>query len=777
MNPKRGRRSADAESKLLLVTGRERYIGEGLNFADMVHAYPIVSPAAHGLIRGIDVSRTQAVPGVRRVLLAGDIPGKNGIGASRRDEEPLLAFNEVLYVGQPVGIVLADTSETARYAAHLAEIDIEILEPIFGIREAVAAGSLYRPPLEIHTGDLEKAFAEADFVLEGTLESGAQEHLYLETQRALAIPKSGGSLLIHSATQGVTDVQDAVSNVLGLSNHSVEVDLMRVGGAFGGKERGGTMWAAVAALGTWATGLPCRIELDRKDDLAWTGKRHPFLTDYRAAFSKEGRILALDVELNANGGAFEDFTIPIVERAMLGVDGPYSIRNTRIIGRGCKTHLPSNTAFRGFGAPQASFVIESIMDRAARTLGKDLAEIQRINFYRDGEETPYGQRVYEAFSGEILDRALPKYKELLAEAEAFNAVNHHKKRGVGLLPVKYGIAFTATFLNQGNALIWVYMDGSISLSHGGVEMGQGLFRKVARIVARTLGVREERIKCETTNTLRIGSVASTAASSGTDINGYAAYLAAKDIRAELRKAASQMLHEEVGLAPTPEYIEFEDDYCWDKRLADEKRTFEALASFAYFNRYNLGAQSHFATPGLSYDMEAGKGTPFAYFSLGEAVVMAEVDLLTGGYEMKSAHIVHEGGEILDEAIDRGQITGGFLQGVGLCTMEDLRFDGQGRPMADSLSTYKVPAFSDLPEDYSVDLYSSRNEHASIFGSKGIGEPPLLYGLAAYFAVKHALEAFGGGAVESRLSNPATPEAVALEAERIRKTTKTGKGTA
>lgn len=752
-----------------LVTGKACFIGDKLNYTDILFIYPIVATIPHGKIISIDYSKALAVNGVSRILLASDIPGNNGIGAVRREEEPLFAYDEVMYIGQPLGIVLADSEEAARYAAGKVEVIYKDLEPIFTIDDALGKNSLFEVPLEIHSGDIKSAFKKASFILEGCLESGAQEHMYIETNRAMAVPDYEGGVKIFSATQGITDVQDVVSNVIGISANRVEVDLMRVGGAFGGKERGGTMWAAMVALACKLTDRPCFIALERQDDLAWTGKRHPFKSTYRVACTAEGKILALDVELNANGGAFEDFTIPIVERAMLGVDGPYYIPNTRIVGRGCKTNLPSNTAFRGFGAPQAAFIIEYIINKIAFKTRKDVWKIQKLNFYKDNQKTPYGQKVYEAYNESIMDKLLSgsEYNKLKQDQARFNENNEFVKRGLGLLPLKYGIAFTATFLNQGNALVWVYTDGSISLSHGGVEMGQGLFTKIAKIVARTLGVNLSRIHCESTNSKRIGSVASTAASSGTDINGYAAHLAALEIKEEMKKAGAQYLLEQYGLSPWPEAIEFENDLWWDKRLTDKKGDFSTLAEYCYFNRYNLGSQAHYATPGLFYDKEKGTGTPFSYYSLGESLVEVEVDIRTGETDLRRVFIVHEGGEILDYKIDRGQIVGGFMQGYGLCVMEELKNDQTtGRQLANTLSTYKVPSYSDAPDKFEIDLYPSRNEHASIFGSKGIGEPPLLYGLAAYFAIKNALEAINNYKFESLLKNPATPEMVVLEAERL-----------
>lgn len=753
-----------------LVKGTAKFIGDDLNYRQASYLYPVASSVAHARIESIDTTEALAVEGVTRILFARDIPGINGIGIVRREEEPLFADGEVKYVGQPIGVVLAETHDAAVFAAGKVKIQYRELPAILTIDEALAQNSLFEKPLEINSGDVTTAFEEADIILEGTLESGAQEHIYLETNRTVAQPSDNEGILIYSATQGITEVQEIVAHILGVPGSTIEMDLMRVGGAFGGKERGGTLWAAMAALAVYHTRIPAILILERADDIAWTGKRHPFISTYRVGCTREGRLVALDVELNANGGAFEDLTIPVVERAMIGAVGPYFIPNTRIIGRGCLTHLPPNTAFRGFGAPQASFVIESVVDRIARKTGRDLTEIQRLNFYCDGQATPYGQKVYEAFSGSILDKVLDQsdYHTLCTDVADFNEKHTYTKRGIGLLPMQYGIGFTAIFLNQGNALVWVYMDGSISLSHGGVEMGQGLFTKVAKVVARTLGVSLDMIRCESTNSKRIGSAASTAASSGSDINGYAAHMACLKIKKELTKAAACFLQDKHDLVPWPEGILFENDLFWDKRDTDHKERFEELASYAYFNRYNLGAQAHYAIPGISWDKEKGCGNPFSYFSIGQSLAVMEVDTLTGSTRIVKGLIVHEGGQTLDEKIDRGQIVGGFMQGYGLATMEELKIDSStGRQLACNMSTYKVPAFSDFPQEFCVDLYSSRNDHASIFGSKGIGEPSVLYGLSAYFGIKHALEALCKDRFESELQIPATPERIVMEAERLR----------
>jgi xanthine dehydrogenase large subunit len=751
-----------------MVTGKAQYTVDTVSSKDVLYAYSIGSPVAHGKVNKIETGKALQVPGVVGVFTADDIPGENGIGVEEREEEPLFAFDEVNYIGQPVGMVVAVSEEAAKHAASLVKIDYSELEPILTIDEALKKNSLLDDPLVVEQGDIEAGFNASAHIIEGVLESGAQDHVYLETNRAVAVPEYGKGIKVYSATQGVTDVQGVCAHVLGVSHSDIEVELLRVGGAFGGKERGGTMWAAMAALGCRLTGRPVSLILSRQDDFRWTGKRHPFKTVYKVGFDENGRIHAYYVELNANGGAYKDFTIPIVERAMLGIDGPYQYDNVKIIGRGCKTHLPENTAFRGFGAPQAAFVREYIIEQIAAFLKKERHEVERTNFYQEGSCTPYGQRVFEVSSEKLLDKLLKvsDYRRITQEDESFNKANHYIKRGTGFMPIKYGIAFTATFLNQGNALVWIYADGSISLNHGGVEMGQGLHTKVAYIVAKTLGVSMDRIRSESTNTKRIGSVASTAASSGTDINGYAAYLAAKRIKAELQKAAAEFLKEKYDLTPWPEVIKFKNDTWWDQRATDVVHSFEELADYCYFNRYNLGAQAHYATPGLFYDKQKGVGTPFSYFVFGHAMVHAEVDLLTGESKILDAFLLHEGGEILNEQIDRGQLIGGFMQGYGLCTMEEIPVNAKGKNLADTLSTYKVPAFNDKPYNFYVELIPSDNMHASIFGSKGIGEPPLLYGLATYFAIKNAIESISGHSTQCRLKNPATPEQIVLAAEKM-----------
>ncbi len=754
----------------VLATGEGRFAGETFKTDQLCYAYPVVSPVARGTIRDIDFSPLDGRVDILGCYTAGDIPGKNQIGAVTRSEEPLMAETTVEYIGQPVAFVVAKTQEGAREAAREVRVLCDPLPFINSIDEAVKEGSFFGEHLVVSCGDIRKGFASSRHVVEGVFETCAQEHAYIETNRAYAMPGEHGSgLKLYCATQGISDVQDVVSILLGVKNSDIEVDVMRVGGGFGGKERGGTMWSGFAALGCLLTGRPCASILEREDDMAWTGKRHPFRFTYRAGCDGEGKILAFDVVMDANGGYYEDFTIAIMERAMLGIDGAYYLENARILGRSCRTNRPANTAFRGFGAPQATVAMEIILAKIAEACDRPLLEVQKRNFYQNGDITPYGQPIYEAASPALLDRLDKKVNlsSLREDVDAFNSTHTYLKRGIGFVPVKYGIGFTATFLNQGNALVYVYSDGSISVSHGGIDMGQGLYRKVQRIVAQTFGVSEKRIRCESTNTRRIGSVASTAASTGTDLNGHAARLAALEIQNSMRKAASQLLREACGLSSLPGNIMFENDLWWDVRRKDLTHTFEELAAFCYFNRYKMGAQGHYATPGLFYSMAEGKGTPFSYFTTGNCLAVSEIDTLTGMSRLVEVHICHEGGHIIDEDIDRGQILGGFMQGYGFATMEELQTGKDGSSSATSFSTYKVPLCSDFPEIMDIDLMESKNSLSSVLGSKGVGEPPLLYGLAGFMAIRDAIEAATGRKQSCDLKHPATAEHILMEIERMR----------
>lgn len=754
-----------------LVTGEMQFSGDLINEVDFLYLYPVVSTKASGKLISIDFSLATKIDGFICSYTAEDIPGKNAIGAISRTEEPLLAFDKVNYVGQPVGFVVCKTLSQARAAAKLVIVNIESdNEEILTLDDAINKKSYYGTPIVVSCGSLEKSFEDSYCVIEGSFKSGGQEHAYIETQRAFAsYSPFKKSVLIHCGTQAITDVQEVVALLLGRSVNDVEVDVYRVGGAFGGKERGGTMWSAMAGLALEKTGKPCAMVLDRSDDLVWTGKRHPYFSKYKVGCDKNGKITAIDVNMYADGGYYEDFTVAIMERSVLGLCNGYYLPSAHIAGYCCKTNLPANTAFRGFGAPQATLVMEEIIYQIANSLNKNVTDIQKINFLKEGQLAPYGMPMAEIAIPQIYDDLLESvdYGSLIKNIKKFNDSNKYLKKGIGIVPVKYGIGFTATFLNQGNALVYVYTDGSISVSHGGIEMGQGLFTKVEMIVAQTLGVKNERVTCESTNSLRAGSVASTAASTGTDLNGEAARNAALKIKESLTTAAANFLKEKYNLEPAEKYIVFEDDLWWDVRMDKVKTSFEVLASYCYFNRYNMGAQGHYSTPGIDYDIEKGRGTPFSYFTNGVCLSVVTIDTLTGSYSLDKVAIRHEGGNILDYAIDRGQIVGGFVQGLGFATMEELPHAKDGRQIASSFSTYKVPLINDLPEDFTVDIFPSKNNICGVLGSKGVGEPPLIYGVAVFNAIRDAIANTVPG-MTVYLNQPATPMEVLLDITSLKK---------
>ncbi|MGP1508055.1 MAG: molybdopterin cofactor-binding domain-containing protein [Sphaerochaeta sp.] len=742
-----------------LATGEIHFCGDLGKTTEYLYVYPVVSSEAEGEILSIDFSEASLTPGFVCGYTANDIPGRNVIGAVSRAEEPLLAENEVHYRGQPVGFVIADTQEHARLAARRTSVHIRRNEhPVLTIQEAISQKRYYHEPLVVATGDLNAGYAESVHVLEGVFDTGAQEHAYIETQRAFATyTPFKRKILIHADTQAITDVQEVVALILGRAEQEVEVDVYRVGGAFGGKERGGTMWAAIAALALEKTDHPCAIILDRSDDILWTGKRHPYHCHYKVGCDVQGRLLALEAEMYADGGYYEDFTEAIMERSVLSLPGSYYIPACRITGFSCQTNKPANTAFRGFGAPQATLLMEEIIYHVAKAVKLDVSEVQKINFLKEGQLSPYGMPMVDVAVPQIHEKLLEhvNYNYLRKTVDEYNAKHKTYKKGIGIVPVKYGIGFTATFLNQGNALVYIYTDGSISVSHGGIEMGQGLFTKIEGIVAKTLGVNPDRVVCESTNSLRAGSVASTAASTGTDLNGEAARAAAQRIRESLQKAGAAMLEADYGLAAVPSYITFENDYWWDNRMPQHKFPFNKLVSYCYYNRYMLGAQEHYATPGLSYDPKKGKGTPFAYFTNGVALAVVGIDMLTGDTHVEYVSIRHEGGSIIDYDIERGQLVGGFMQGLGYAILEELPRDKDERLLSSSLSTYKVPLITDVPDTLDIELFPSQHEICGVLGAKGLGEPPLLYGVAVFNAVRDAVDAARGGR-EVFLHHPAIP---------------------
>ncbi len=752
----------------LHVTGRSRFVTDEPRPEGMCFLKIFSSPHARARILRLDTSEAERAPGILGVFTHRDIPGHNQIGHAALDE-PLFPVEETAFFGQPMAIVAGETEEAAERGINLIKAEFQELKPVLSVEKALARGLLYAPERRIEAGDVERGFAESEHILEGRMETGAQEHVYLETQACRAVPGEDGEVILYSATQSTAEVQEVAARILGVDRKDVTVDVRRLGGAFGGKERAATIWACLAALACYKLRRPVELSLSRLEDMSWTGKRHPYVIKYRAGFGGDGRIKALSMELNSNGGAYTDLSMAILERSMLHADNAYFIPNARIIGRACRTNLPPNTAFRGFGAPQGIFAIEYVMEGIARKLGLDPLEVRKRNSYAEGQPTPYGQPVHEAAVTEMLERLEKKsrYQDLRKSVEEFNLNNSELRRGIGVVPVKFGISFTSAFLNQGSALVLVYGDGTVSLSHGGIEMGQEVNTKVAQVVSRELGVGLESIRVETSNTKRTANASPTAASTGADINGHAARDAASQIRERLAPVAAEMLSKKWGTSFPANGIVFEDDRVFSRDNPEKSISFGELAHQAYMDRIDLCAHGFYATPGVYFDRERGKGNPFYYFVFGSCLVVAEVDVMTGASRLVEVHIVHETAKSLNRAIDRGQIEGAFIQGYGWCTMEEIRWDDKGRYLAVTPSTYKIPTIRDLPEVFDIEMVETKRKHASVFGSKAIGEPPLIYGEAAWFAVKEAIESLSGHRKVADLAHPATPEAVLAAIWRMR----------
>ncbi|MDD2228003.1 MAG: molybdopterin-dependent oxidoreductase [Candidatus Cloacimonetes bacterium] len=746
----------------LHLTGRSHFIADDAPLSGMLHAKFFFSPIAHGRILKLDISQAAAYPGVYRVLSAKDIPGVNQTGHVIKDE-PLFPTETIMYAFQPLAMVLAEDELIAEAAAKLIKLEVQELPLILTALEADAAKEWYVPERCIACGDVDSVFASAKHMLEGVTDSSGQEHFYMEGQRTRAIPFEDSRLLLHCATQSTMEVQEVVSHLLGIPAHDIVVDVPRLGGAFGGKERAATIWACMAALGAFVCKKPVQVKLNREEDMRATGKRHPFTSLWKVAFDGQGKILAYDIQLLANGGAYADLSVAILERAMFHAENTYHIPHMRIRGRACRTNLPPNTAFRGFGAPQGIFVIESVVQEIAKELGLDALAIRKLNSYKNGDLTSYEQEITECQMLEIYDKLSHKadYPKLQAEVAEFNASHKNHKRGIAIVPVKFGISFTTALLNQGSALIWVYIDGSVSVSTGGVEMGQELSTKVAIVVSRVLGIPVEQIRVESSNTQRVGNASPTAASTGSDINGNAARIAAEKIREQLREPAGKLLEQKFSVTVQAEDIVFSDSRVYLLSNPACSIAFNELIGFAYVERIPLGAYGYYRTPNLWFDREVGKGHPFHYYVYGAALAEVELDCRMGEHTFKQLVIVHENGQSLHEEVDLGQIIGAAIQGYGWCTMEDLVWDEKGRYTSANPSTYKIPGIRDLPEKFSVEFLASQSKEASVFGSKATGEPPLIYGLAVFFALQAAVQEVKPDAV---LRFPATPEALLLAME-------------
>jgi xanthine dehydrogenase large subunit len=748
---------APHESAVLHSTGRAMYTDDlAARTVGVLTAWPVQSANAHAKVQ-LDVSPALRVPGVVRVLTAADVPGVNDAGV--KHDEPLFP-HVAMYHGHALAWVLGETPEAARLGAAAVVVAYEPMPSLITVTEAIDAGSYQGAARTVVRGDAAAALAGAPVVLEGVTEFGGQEHFYLETHASLAHVDSEGQYFVESSTQHPTETQEIVAHVVGVPSHRVTVQALRMGGAFGGKEMQPHGLAAVAALGARLTGRPVRVRLNRTQDLTMTGKRHPFHISWRAGFAEDGAILGLEATLTADGGWCLDLSEPVLSRALCHVDNAYWIPHIHLLGRVAKTNKTSNTAFRGFGGPQGVFLIEDILGRAAPVLGIDPIDLRRRNFYRAGQSTPYGQVVKDAERMPAIweqvrrDAAIDARR---AEIAAFNAQHEHRKRGIAMTPIKFGISFNFTAFNQAGALVHVYKDGSVLVNHGGTEMGQGLHTKMLQVAATALGVPLWAVRLAPTRTDKVPNTSATAASSGADLNGAAVKNACEQIRERLAPIAG-------GLLGAPA----EDVLFAGGRVtapgADRAVTFAEVVDAAYHARVQLFAAGYYRTEGLSWDAERMHGSPFKYFSYGAAATEVEVDGFTGEYRLRRVDIVHDVGDSLSPQIDLGQIEGGFVQGVGWLTLEELRWDtstgpGRGRLLTQSASTYKLPSFSEMPAEFSVRFFADAREDGAVYGSKAVGEPPLMLAFSAREALRDAVAAFGPGGRTVTLASPATPEAV------------------
>ena len=732
------------ESAALHVTGHALYTDDLVHRThNVLHAHPVCSPHAHARVARLDTGPALEVEGVVRVLTAEDVPGVNDAGV--KHDEPL--FPEiVMFVGHAVCWVLGETLEAARLGAAAVVVDYEPLPAIIALTEAIEAESFQGAHPVVERGDVDAALATSSYVFEGVTEMAGQEHFYLETHAALALVDEGGQVFVQSSTQHPSETQEIVAHVLGLHSHDVTVQCLRMGGGFGGKEMQPHGFAAVAALGATLTGRPVRLRLDRTHDMTMTGKRHGFHAQWRVGFDADGRLQALEATLTSDGGWSLDLSEPVLARALCHVDNAYWIPHVRLHGRVARTHKTSQTAFRGFGGPQGMLVIEDILGRCAPLLGVEPIDLRRRNFYVEGQATPYGQpvrhpeRVVTAWD-QVLDTA--GVTERLAEITAFNEAHEHTKRGLAVTPVKFGISFNFTAFNQAGALVHVYKDGSVLINHGGTEMGQGLHTKMLQVAATALGVPLERVRLAPTRTDKVPNTSATAASSGADLNGGAVKHACEQIKERLAEFAGGR------------------EVAW-----------EQLVREAYFSRVQLWAAGFYRTDGIHWDSTAMQGHPFKYFAYGVAAAEVEVDGFTGAYRTRRVDIVHDVGDSLSPLVDLGQVEGGFVQGVGWLTLEDLRWDesdgeGRGRLTTQSASTYKIPSFSELPGELNVALLERAHEDGVVYGSKAVGEPPLMLAFSVREALRQAAAAFGPAGTSVDLASPATPEAVYWAVERAR----------
>jgi xanthine dehydrogenase large subunit len=742
------------ESAELHVLGQATYTDDIPELQGTLHAALGLSSKAHARIAAMDLTPVRNSPGVLAVYTAEDIVGTNDCGPIIHDD-PILCAGEVQYVGQPIFIVVADTHDNARRAARRATIAYDELPAIFTPQEAKAANSYVLPPMHLKRGDYQAAFDMAPHVVKGQLFVGGQEQFYLEGQIAYAIPKEDNGMLVQCSTQHPSEMQHVVAHALGVHSHKVLVECRRMGGGFGGKESQSALWAASASIAAAKLRRPVKLRADRDDDMLVTGKRHCFFYEYEVGYDDSGKILAAKMDMTLRAGFSADLSGPVATRAVCHFDNTYYLSDVDIRAGCGKTNTQSNTAFRGFGGPQGAIAIEYIVDEIARNLGRDALDIRRLNFYGKTERnvTPYGQEivdnVIEALTAELEQSS--DYRARRAAVEAYNKTSPVLKKGLALTPLKFGIAFNVTHLNQAGALVHVYVDGSVLVNHGGTEMGQGINTKVLQVVAHELGLDPEHVRATATDTSKVANTSATAASTGADLNGKAAQDAARQIRERLAAFAVRLYGDDDGVP-----VQFFDNAV---HANGHSIPFPELAQKAYLARVQLWSDGFYATPGLHWDPKTMNGHPFSYYAYGAAVSEVVVDTLTGEWKLLRADALYDAGRSLNPAIDLGQVEGAFIQGMGWLTTEQLWWNPAGKLMTHAPSTYKIPGVSDCPEDFRVRLFDNGNVEDSIHRSKAVGEPPLLLPFSVFFAIRDAISAVGGHRVNPPLNAPATSEEI------------------
>ena len=747
------------DSSLRHSTGQALYIDDMPEQENLLHGAPVLSKFPCGKIKNINSDKLKNLPFFTKVITAKDIPGDNDIGPIKSGE-PVLADEFFSYLGQPVAIVLAKTHQEAVYASSLVEIETELTtKPILNLDDAYKKKSFLEKPMILQKGNIEKDMLKSKYKLSGNFEIGGQDHFYLETHVALTIPSENDEYQVWSSTQHPTEVQHGVGNVLNIPSAKIDSKVRRLGGGFGGKESQATIFAAMSALGAFITQKPVKIRLNRHTDMTATGKRHNFKVFFTVGFTATGKFLALDIKLLSNGGNVLDLSGPVMTRALTHLDNCYFIKSLKAVGYVCKTNTVSNTAFRGFGGPQGMLTIENIIYSVSQFLNKPLDEIRKVNYYssQNGLKTPYGQIVKNPRIEKVLNeiKKLSDYNERIKDIREFNLNQKNNnlpfRKGIAMMPAKFGISFNKPSLNQGGALVHVYSDGSIRLNHGGTEMGQGLFIKVAQVVAECFNVPIEQIHITSTNTAEVPNTSATAASSGSDLNGMAAWNASKVIKNRMTDHAAKLFKK------NKKHIVFSDGriICGNKTLS-----FSELAFSCWENRISLSSTGYYKTPKIFWDQDNLKGHPYFYFTWGAAISEAVLDINTGESRILRADIVQDCGNSLNENIDIGQIEGGFIQGLGWLTCEELYFSQEGKLLTTGPSTYKLPGSRDIPKVFNVKLLENAdNEEKTIFRSKAVGEPPLLLAISHFLAIKEAVKASSDESKPELLNSPATPSEI------------------